>query len=153
MVKPQGKVRPEFSTDPSDGFGRPSLDSYHAEVLPRSLGGAEVAVRAPDFVVVKASASRDDDWLLLVVEVKLADFPEQQAVDQLIDYLEAFLQKHRVDTDKPLVDDSINGLVVMGDKVIMVSMKLDGSFGVAKRRPFDHPTVHSLLSSTRVGAL
>ena len=39
MVKPQPKIQLEFIGDSEDVLFRPSLDSYHAEVLPRSLGG------------------------------------------------------------------------------------------------------------------
>lgn len=58
MVKPQSKIRPEFIND-YDPTLRLSLDSYHAEVLPRGLGG-ELGVGIPDFIVVKASAAKDD---------------------------------------------------------------------------------------------
>ena len=67
MIKPQGKIHPEFINNMNDTI-RTSLDSYHAEVL--GFQGSESGVKIPDFIVVKATESKDDDRVLMLVEIK-----------------------------------------------------------------------------------
>jgi hypothetical protein len=115
MVKPQAKIRPEFITD-FDPTIRVSLDSYHAEVLPRGIRGSEIGVKIPDFIVVKATQSKDDDKLLLVVEIKTSDRSLEDSGEQLVSYLEAFAEKSRDDTEEPLFQ-ILYGLLLVGEKV------------------------------------
>ena len=55
MIKPQGKIRPQYDSDIADGddLARISLDSYGGEVIPRDERGGEQSVKIPDFIVVK----------------------------------------------------------------------------------------------------
>jgi hypothetical protein len=117
------------------------------------MGGVKVALRDLDCLVVKAMAAWNNEGILLVVDVKPSNFPQEQAIDQLLNYLDAFLQKQQNDTDEPLVESGIGGLVVMGGRVIVVTLGWDGSFGVASPRPFDHWTIHTVLLSTWIEAI
>jgi len=55
MIKPQGKIRPQHSSDIADDeeMVRVSLDSYDGEVLSRDEKGGEQSVKVPDFTVSK----------------------------------------------------------------------------------------------------
>lgn len=55
MVKPEGKIRPEFINNTDDTT---SLDSYHAEILTRGFQGSELGVLM--FVEIEPS-----DWTLV----------------------------------------------------------------------------------------
>ena len=93
MIKPQGKIHPEFISNINDSTIRTSLDSYHAEVLPQGFQGSESGVKIPDFIVVKATESKDDDRVLMVVEIKPSDQSLANSMEQLTTYLEAFMKK------------------------------------------------------------
>ena len=73
MVKLQPKIWLEFIGNSEDVPFWPSLDSYHAEVLPWSFGVFEALLRSLDFIVIKATASQDNNCLLLVIEIKCYD--------------------------------------------------------------------------------
>ena len=96
MIKPQGKIRPEFISNINDSTIRTSLDSYHAEVLPRGFQGSESGVKIPDFIVVKATESGDSDRVLMVVEIKPSDQSLANSMEQLTTYLEAFMKKKQL---------------------------------------------------------
>ncbi|KAM6500036.1 hypothetical protein JOM56_003050 [Amanita muscaria] len=129
MVKPQGKIRPEFVND-IDPNVRASFDSYHAEVLPRVFQGSELGVKIPDFIVVKATESKDNDKVLLLVEIKPADRLVQYAVEQLAGYLEAFANKFHQETEEPLFD-VIYGLLVVGRQVQLLTLPINGELGLS----------------------
>ena len=69
--------------------------------LPRGIRGSEVGVKILDFIVVKAIKSKDEDKLLLVVEIKSSNRSLDDSGEQLVSYLEAFAQKSRDDTEEP----------------------------------------------------
>ena len=145
MVKPQPKIRPEFIGNSEDVLFRPSLDSYHAEVLPRSFGGFEAQLRSPDFIVVKATASRDNDRLLLVVEIKPSDMFEENAVEQLSEYMGMLADKHRHDTKEPLFANTLHGLLILGDHVRILPLPLTSTMGPSGLLKCSHAAVHSVL--------
>lgn len=145
MVKPQAKIRPEFINN-FDPTIRISLDSYHAEVLPRSIRGSEIGVKIPDFIVVKATQSKDDDKLLLVVEIKTSDQSLNDSAEQLVSYLEAFAEKYRDDTEEPLFR-ILYGLLLVGEKVKLYTFHIDGRIGTTGLLDITSPTVHSFLNN------
>ncbi|KIL56343.1 hypothetical protein M378DRAFT_17159 [Amanita muscaria Koide BX008] len=145
MVKPQGKIRPEFVND-SDATVRASLDSYHAEVLPRGFGGSEVGVGIPDFIVVKATEAKDNDRVLLVVEIKSSDRTAGDAAEQLGNYLAAFSHKNIAGTQEPLFN-VLYGLLIVGKKVQLLTLPISGEVGISGLLAIDNGAVHAFLKN------
>jgi len=145
MVKPQAKIRPEFIND-FDSTIRTSLDSYHAQVLPRSIRGSEISLKIPDFIVVKATQSKDDDKLLRLVEIKSSDQSLDDSTEQLASYLEAFAEKSRDDTQEPLCQ-ILYGVLLVGEKVMLFTLHIGGQIGTTGLLDTTSPTVHTFLSN------
>jgi hypothetical protein len=126
MIKPQGKIRPHYSSDIADDVDmvRVSIDSYGGEVLSRDEKGGEQSVKIPDFVVVKASASLHGDRVLMIVEVKRGDMSLDAAKEQLAEYFGSFADKVGFD-GQPLFDH-LEGLVVVGKYIVMASLPTPG---------------------------
>jgi hypothetical protein len=147
MVKPQPKIRPEYMPHPADPFPRSSLDSYHASVIPRAYGGRENPLKEPDFVVVKATQARDNDRIILVIEVKPHGTAPEHGREQLQDYLEGVAAKYRVDTLGPLFHQTLYGLLVIGDTVEMLTFNLQDQVAVVGPMYFRHPVVRMFLGN------
>jgi len=137
MIKPQGKIRPQYTPDISDdeGLVRVSLDSYGGEVLSRDERGGEQSVKIPDFTVVKATASLHGDRVLLIVEVKHPDIPLDSAVTQMAEYFGSLVDKHRFSDGGPLFDH-LEGLLVLGSTVLLAHLPTPGG-QVVFSPPFD----------------
>jgi hypothetical protein len=130
MIKPQAKIRPEYSYDMVDDgdedMVRVSLDSYDAEVLPREEEGGESSLKVPDFIAVKATASLHNDRVLFVVEVKRLHMSLQSAKEQLAEYFGALVDKHRFSDGQPLFDH-LEGLLVVGNLVTFATLATPGA--------------------------
>lgn len=146
MVKPQPKIRPHFEADANDPQSRPSLDSYHAAVLPRRFGGWEDPLKSPDFIVVKPTSGPHDDRVLVVVEVKLKHVSEEHAEEQLIDYMGLLLDKYREDTGQAIFDGTLAALLVMGDRLKIFTMPGNGRVEIGTERGFRHAALHAFLA-------
>jgi hypothetical protein len=147
MVKPQPKLRPEFVPDGSDPGARISHDSYRASVIPRAFPGLEEGLLSPDFIVIKATSEKDNDELLLVVEIKPKDRSLQNAEEQLVDYMESVANKVRVDTNEPICKGEVKGMLVVGDKVTLLALPIGGKVGRTGPQTFRHVAVDALLES------
>ena len=143
MIKPQGKICPEFINDVDDTI-RTSFDSYRAEVLPRGFGGSESGVRIPYFIVVKATESKDNDRVLMLVEIKPLDRSLANSLEQLTNYLEAFSQKFNSETWQPLFDTSY-GLLIIGEKVLLITFEISGRIGASGLLDMNSAPVHAFL--------
>jgi len=73
--------------------GRVSLDSYNGEVLPKELGGREISLQSPDFMVVRAMNDTANNIMVLIEEVKLGWVVLRIAIEQLMDYLLSMQKK------------------------------------------------------------
>jgi len=121
LIKPQGKIRPAVWTElgSDEAILRISLDSYSGEVLSRDEVGGEDAIKIPDFITVKASASLHQDRVLLLAEVKRNGETLLAAQEQLAEYFEAFMDKTHAD-GTPLVTH-LDGLLVAGNQAVMAT--------------------------------
>jgi hypothetical protein len=143
MVKPQPKIRPPYT--PGNDGARVSLDSYNGEVVPRELGGRELSLRSPDFMVVRATDDIANDVMVLIVEVKLGYIPLRMAIEQLMDYLLGMRKKINLDPTNPLFDRSIWGLLVVGNDVHILSLTVNGGQGFAGPFYFTDGPLHGIL--------
>src|SRR5258707_7469287 len=137
MIKPQGKIRPQYSSDIVDDedLVRVSLDSYGGEVLSRDESGGEQSVKIPDFTVVKATASLHNDRVLMIVEAKHPDMSLDAAKGQMAEYFGSLVDKHRFSDGGPLFDH-LEGLLVLGSTVLLAHLPTPGG-QVAFSPPFD----------------
>jgi len=78
---------------PGNDNRRVLLDSYNGEVLPRELGGREISLWSPDFMVVQATDDIANNIMVLIVEVKLGQVVLWIAIEQLMDYLLSMQKK------------------------------------------------------------
>ena len=145
MIKPQGKICPEFISNINDSTICTSLDSYHAEVLPQGFQGSESGVKIPDFIVVKATESGDSDRVLMVVEIKPSDQSLVNSMEQLTTYLEAFMKKSNSETGEPLFH-ILYGLLIAGKKVQLVTFPMDRQMGKSRLLDIDSPPVQAFLN-------
>ena len=90
---------------------RTSTDSTGDAALPRDAGGWESSLLKPDFLVVKASESTNQDIILALVEVKLSDEYELTHIAQVEEYLNAI-------QSKPYANQFI-AILVMGEKTVV----------------------------------
>jgi hypothetical protein len=144
LVKPQPKIRPEYLANPGETPMRLSVDSYGASVLPRSIGGAEYPLKSPDFIVAKATEQVDGDRILLIVEAKPQDGSEEHAREQLSEYMETFAEKYHAGTGEPLTE-VVRGLLIIGGKVSLLSVPINGQAGWTDLTPFTHVAVHTFI--------
>jgi hypothetical protein len=127
MIKPQGKIRPQHSSDIADDeeMVRVSLDSYDGEVLARDEKGGEQSVKVPDFTVVKATSSLHGDRVLMIVEVKRVGMSLDAAKGQMGEYFGSLVDKHRFSDGQPLFDH-LEGLLVVGKDVLLATLPAPG---------------------------
>lgn len=145
MCKPQPKIRPLYT--PAEDDARVSLDSYDGEVLPRELGGREVDLRSPDFMIVRATDSIDNDRMVLIVEIKLGHVQFLLALNQLMDYLRGMKRKIANNPLDPLFNRDLRGMLVIGGNVYIISLNVNGSQGRVGPYNFRDGRVHGILAS------
>ena len=129
MIKPQGKIRPEHTSDVVDDdveMVRVSLDSYGGEVLSREEKGGEQSLKAPDFTVVKATASLHNDRVLMIIEVKRFEMSLESAQNQIGEYFDALSDKYKFTNGQPLFD-RLEGLLIVGKDVLLVTLSSAGA--------------------------
>lgn len=84
MIKLQRKICPEHTSDVVNDDVEMvciSLDSYNGEVLSREEKGGEQSLKAPDFTVVKATASLHNNHILMIIDVKCFEMSLESAQD------------------------------------------------------------------------
>jgi len=129
MVKPQPKIQPLFT--PGNNDSRASLDSYNGEVLLEELGGREISLQSPDFIIVWATDDIANDIMVLIVEVKLGKVLLQIAVKQLMDYLLSMWKKISQDPSDLLFNRDLRSLLVIDNDLHILSLRVNGSQGFA----------------------
>jgi len=122
-----------------------SLDSYNGEVLPRKLGGREISLQSLDFMVVQATDDIANDIMVLIVEVKLGQVVLQITIEQLMDYLLSMRKKINQDPSDPLFNRDIRGLLVMGDNLHILCLRVNGSQGFAGPYIYKDGQFHGIL--------
>lgn len=142
MIKPQAKIRPPAV---DSDLGRVSIDSYGGQVVARAVGGRELGLLEPDFIVVRASEKTSDDIMVLIIEVKRNNVSIQKATEQITDYMEAFAAKIRQDTSHPLVKGTLRGLLIVGGEVTVLTLVVGGQMGFGGTTSFQSTDLHELL--------
>ena len=87
MIKLQGKICSEHTSDVVNDDVKMvcvSLDSYDGEALSREEKGGEQYLKAPDFTVVKVTASLHNNCILMIIKVKCFEMSLELAQDQIL---------------------------------------------------------------------
>jgi len=96
-------------------------------------------------MVVRATDDIANNIMVLIVEVKLGRVVLQIAIEQLMDYLLSMWKKINQDPSDPLFNRDIRGLLVMGDDLHILCLRVNGSQGFAGPYIYRDGRLHGIL--------
>jgi len=96
-------------------------------------------------MVVRAMDDIANDIMVLIVEVKLGRVVLRIAIEQLMDYLLSMRKKINQDPSDLLFNRDIRGLLVMGDNLHILCLRVNGSQGFAGPYTYRDGRLHGIL--------
>ena len=95
-------------------------------------------------MVVRATDDIVNNIMVLIVEVKLGRVVLRIAIEQLMDYLLS-MKKINQDPSDPLFNRDIRGLLIMGDDLHILCLRVNGSQGFAGPYTYRDGRLHGIL--------
>lgn len=153
MIKLQGKICPEHTSDVVNDDVKMvcvSLDSYDGEALSREDKGGEQYLKAPDFTVVKVTASLHNNCILMIIKVKCFEMSLESAQDQIGEYFDVLSDKYKFTNGQPLFDH-LEGLLIVGKDVLLVTLPSTGAeIEFSPIHDITNATVHNFIREIAV---
>jgi len=96
-------------------------------------------------MVVRATDDIANDIMVLIVEVKLGRVVLWIAIKQLMNYLLSMQKKINQNPSDPLFNRDIRGLLVVGDDLHILCLRVNGNQGFAGPYTYRDGRLHGIL--------